>query len=81
LRVHLVPSAKRTGVDGVHGDRLKVRVAARPVEGEANAALCEFLAAAFGVARRNVELVSGRASRAKTLCVRSPSLRPDRDWG
>jgi uncharacterized protein (TIGR00251 family) len=82
LRVHVVTGAKRTMADGVHGDRLKIRVAARPVDGEANLALCDFIAASFGVPKRGVVLLSGAASRAKTLRVIAPVLRPDRSgWG
>ena len=80
LRVHVVPGAKHTMVDGIHGDRLKIRLAARPVDGEANTALCEFVAASFGVPKRSVVLISGSRSRAKTLRVIAPALRPDRGW-
>jgi uncharacterized protein (TIGR00251 family) len=80
LRVHVVPGARRTAPDGIHGNRLKIRLAARPIDGEANAALCEFVAAAFGVPKRSVVLMSGVTSRAKTLRVDGPVLRPDRAW-
>ena len=80
LRVHVVPGARRTALDGIHGDRLKIRLAARPVDGEANAALREFIAASFGVPKRNVSLTSGTTSRTKTLRVLAPALRPDRKW-
>ena len=80
LRVHVVPGAKRTALDGFHGGRLKIRLAARPIDGEANTALCEFIAASFGVPKRNVTLISGTTSRAKALRVLAPVLRPDRAW-
>ena len=60
--------------------RLKIRIAAPAVEGRANDALVEFLAASFGVPRRNVALVRGETGRCKTLRVASPGARPDRDW-
>ena len=80
LRVHAQPGAKLTEVVGVHGDSLKIRLAAPAVEGKANEALIAFLAESFGVARRNVEIVRGQSARRKTLVVTQPAVRPDREW-
>ena len=84
LMLHVQPGAKRTEVVGIHGDgaaaRLKIRLGAPPVEGKANAELLRFLAAAFGVAQRAVLLLRGEASRQKTVQVKRPVLRPDREW-
>jgi hypothetical protein len=80
LTIHAQPGAKRTEVAGVHGDCLKIRLAAPAVEGRANDALIAFLAASFGVPRRNVTLVRGETGRRKTLRIASPAARPDRDW-
>ena len=63
------PGAKRSEFAGRHGERIKLRLAAPPVEGKANAALIEFLADYFGVPRRNVSIVSGVKSRAKRVAV------------
>ena len=56
--LHVQPGAKRTEVAGIHGEgaaaRLKIRLAAPPVDGKANAELLRFLAAAFGVPQRAV---------------------------
>jgi uncharacterized protein len=80
LELHCQPGAKRTEVVGTHGSALKIRLAAPPVEGRANEALIEFLAASFGVPRRNVTLVRGETGRAKTVHIASPAARPDRHW-
>jgi uncharacterized protein (TIGR00251 family) len=72
LRVHAVPGAKLTQVHGTHGDSLRVRVHARPVEGAANAALLEFLAAELQVPRGRCVLVSGERSREKRVLVQRP---------
>ena len=80
LSLHVQPGAAHTSVEGEHGDALKLRLAAAPVEGKANAELVRWLARAFGVPRRNVVLLRGETSRAKVLRIVAPSLRPDRDW-
>jgi len=85
LELRVQPGARRTEVAGVHGAgaqaRLKVRLAAPPVDGKANAELVRFLAAAFAVPLRAVTLLRGEASRQKTVLVARPVLRPDRGWG
>jgi uncharacterized protein (TIGR00251 family) len=68
--VRVVPRASKSALAGEHGGALKVRVAAPPVEGAANEELARFLSKAFGVAARDVEIVSGRASKTKRVRVR-----------
>ena len=80
LNLHVQPGARRTEVAGVHGDALKIRLAAPPVDGKANAALLRYLAQAFGVPQRAVTLVRGEASRQKIVRIGAPRLRPDRTW-
>ncbi len=67
--MHAQPGAKKTGVAGVHGEALKVRLAAPPVEGKANEALIAFVAERLDLRRAEVELVRGETSRDKTLRV------------
>lgn len=67
--VRVQPRASRSGIEGVHGDALKVRLSAPPVEGAANEALVALLADALGVARRGVRVVSGASSRSKVVEV------------
>jgi uncharacterized protein (TIGR00251 family) len=63
------PGAKRSEFAGRHGERIKLRLAAPPVEGKANAALIEFLAEYFGVPRRNVTILAGVKSRSKRVAI------------
>src|SRR5687768_8335774 len=77
LRVHAQPGARRTEVLGLHGDALKIRVAAPALEDRANEALAEFLAARLGVPRRNVALLSGARSRAKRFAIAGATLPPE----
>jgi uncharacterized protein (TIGR00251 family) len=67
LDLHVQPGASRTEFAGKHGERLKVRLQARALEGQANEALIEFLAAHFRVPRRNVRILSGLKSRQKRV--------------
>lgn len=69
LVVHAQPGAGRTQITGRHGDALKIRVAAPPEHGRANAALVKVLADAFGVDVAGVELVAGDASRTKRFRI------------
>ena len=65
VRVH--PGSRQPGVGGSHDGMLVVRVAERAVDGKATAAVVDAVAVAFGIAKRDVVLVSGAASRTKTL--------------
>lgn len=69
LTVHVVPRAARTEVVGRHGDAVKIRLAAPPVDGAANDELVRFLAERLGVARRAVTLRAGTTVRRKTVVV------------
>ena len=80
LDLHVQPGAKRTEVAGRHGGRIKVRLAAPPVDGAANDELVRFLAEAFGVPKRSVTIVGGATSRMKRVRIVSPALRPDAGW-
>lgn len=69
LTLHVQPGAKQTGFAGPHGAAMKLRLAAAPVEGRANAALCAFLAEFCGVPRSAVTLLSGESARAKRVRI------------
>ena len=69
LFVHAQPGAKRSEVAGLHGEALKVRIAAPALEDRANAALIAFIAERLGVPRRNVTIVAGERSREKRVRV------------
>jgi uncharacterized protein (TIGR00251 family) len=69
LEVLVQPRASRTRVVGVHDGRLKVQLAAPPVDGEANAAQVEFLAEALSARRSDVSIERGDTGRRKTVRV------------
>ena len=72
LDLHVQPGAKRSEFAGKHGERLKVRLAAPPVDGKANAELIDFLAGQYGVPKRNVSIESGLSSRQKRVAIWKP---------
>lgn len=72
LRLHVQPGAKKSEMVGIHGDRLKVRLKAPPVDGKANAELIRFIAEFFNLKLKDVEIISGERSRQKD--VRIPKI-------
>ena len=74
LAIKAIPNAPRHQVMGWLGDALKVKVHAPPVEGRANAALCEFLAETLGLPRRAVTVLRGDTSRQKLVRIDGLSL-------
>lgn len=70
LRIQVQPKASKTEVTGVHGDRLKIRIAAPPVDGAANEELLRFLKKKLGVPASQITLLRGHTSKMKdVLCV------------
>lgn len=78
LQLHVQPGASRTGIAGLHGDALKVRVAAPPAEGRANKELLDYLAEVLGVPRARIAVVKGETGRRKTLIVQGIELQEAR---
>jgi len=69
LTLHIQPGAKKTEFAGRHGDALKIRLAAPPVDGKANEALIKFVAETLKLPKSAVNLKSGQTSRRKVLEV------------
>jgi len=77
LTLHIQPGAKRSEVVGLHGDALKIRLAAPPIEGRANEALLRFIADSFDVPLRQIELLRGTQSRHKMVRVTGSKVEPE----
>jgi uncharacterized protein len=73
LELHVQPGASRSEFAGKHGERIKVRLAARAVDGKANEALIEFLAGYYKVPKRSVRIESGLKSRQKRVVIEGVS--------
>ncbi|MDY0065110.1 MAG: DUF167 domain-containing protein [Steroidobacteraceae bacterium] len=69
--MYVQPRAARTVVAGMHDGAIKIRLAAPPVDGAANAALVEFIAERLGLAKARVRIVAGQSSRRKIVEVES----------
>ena len=69
LSLHVQPGARKTEIAGLHGEALKIRLAAPPVDGKANECLIGFLADRLGIAKSSIELVGGATSRAKRVSI------------
>jgi len=77
IAVQAQPNAKRTEVAGPHGDALRIRLAAPPLEGRANDCLVAFVAERLGVKRGAVSVVQGETSRRKLLAVTAAARAED----
>ncbi len=69
----VVPNASRAGVVGVHGDRVKIRVASPPEKNKANAAVIDLMRKVTGV--RRVEITRGRTGRHKTVLLQGVTIK------
>jgi len=76
LRIHVQPGARSDEVVGLHGDALKIRLAAPALEGRANARLLRFLANLFSVPLQQVILTHGASGRLKQISVHAPKNIP-----
>lgn len=76
LTLYIQPGAKRTELAGLHGDALKIKLAAPPVEGRANRVLLKFLAERFQVPLCHVSIKQGEHSRHKVIEIYRPALPP-----
>ncbi len=77
LRVYVQPRASRDEIVGPHGDSLKIRITAPPVDGKANAHLLKYLAGLFGVNRKQIELAGGNNGRNKLFRIHQPARLPE----
>jgi uncharacterized protein len=76
LDVHVQPRASKDEIVGYHGNRLKIRITAPPVDGKANQHLSAFLAGVFQVPKRDVVLLAGETGRDKRFRIIAPGVMP-----
>jgi uncharacterized protein (TIGR00251 family) len=76
LNLHLQPNASKDGWVGLHGDRLKLRISAPPIDGKANQHLIAWLAKEFGVSKTACTLLCGDSGRQKKVAIQTPQRFP-----
>lgn len=69
IDIYVQPRASKSEIAGLHDGRIKIRLAAAPVDGAANAELVSFVAQRLGIAKSKVRVVAGESSRRKVLEV------------
>ena len=74
LSVHIQPNASTTECVGIHGDSIKIRVAAPPVDGAANDELIQFLARRLSIPVTSVQIKSGAAGRHKRVLLKGATV-------
>jgi hypothetical protein len=77
LNLHVQPKASKDEWCGLHGDRLKLRIKAPPVDGKANQYLLKFIAGEFAVSKSACKLISGESGRDKRIAIHAPSQSPE----
>ena len=75
LSVHVQPKASTTECVGIHGDALKIRVAAPPVDGAANDELIRFLARSLSMPSMSIQIYSGASGRHKRILVKGATAQ------
>ena len=69
LQLHIQPNSSKDEIMGLHGGRLKIKIKAQPIEGEANSALIDYLSVVFKISKKKIFLLQGESSRQKKILV------------
>ena len=69
LHLHIQPGSSKNEILGLHGGRLKIKIKAQPIEGEANSALIDYLSEVLKISRKKIILIQGESSRQKKILV------------
>jgi uncharacterized protein (TIGR00251 family) len=77
LDIQVQPGAKQNQIVRLHNHRLKIRIAAPPIEGKANRLLLKYVSEMFKVRRTMIKIVSGETRRDKRLSITAPQMLPE----
>ena len=69
LTLFIQPRSSRNQIDGIHGEALKIKLTAPPVEGAANKMCREFLAGLFKIPKTAISIISGETGRNKRVLI------------
>lgn len=73
LRLHCLPNAPKTQIVGIHGESLKLKIHAPPVDGKANLEIIRFFAEELGLPKNRLDILSGEKSKGKSLRIQGLS--------
>lgn len=79
FKVFVQPRSAKNQISGLHGDALKIRITAPPVNGAANTMCVKYLAKCLDVPRSSLEIISGRSGRTKQILYRSKTGNYEKD--
>lgn len=74
IKIHVVPNSSKTQIVGDHGDRLKIKIKAPPVDGKANEEVIDFLCEKLGIKKNQAELLTGQASKSKNILLKIENI-------
>jgi uncharacterized protein (TIGR00251 family) len=74
IQLHVIPNASKTEIVGTHGEALKIKIKAPPVDGKANQAIVSFFSEFLNVAKSKIEILRGDKSKTKSLLIRGIGL-------
>jgi len=74
MNVLVQPRASKNELVGIHGDCLKIKVTAPPVENQANKKICEYLSRLIGISKRKIEVIKGQKMRVKKVRISDSTL-------
>lgn len=77
LKLHVQPNAKENKVIGLHGESLKLKIKAPPVDNKANKEVTLFLSKEFNISKSSIELTAGQTSREKRFLIKEPEVLPE----
>ncbi|MEY3218853.1 MAG: hypothetical protein RIT27_210 [Pseudomonadota bacterium] len=77
LYVQIQPKSSKDEVVGIRGETLKIKITAPPIDGKANAHLCNWIAKLFDVPKSRVSILKGETHKIKTLLIKQPQQLPD----
>jgi len=78
FKVFVQPRSSKNTISGLHGDALKIRLTAPPVDNAANKMCIQFLAKTLQISKSSIEIVSGHTSRTKMVLLRYMDEKPTR---
>ena len=78
IKIKVEPRSSKSGIVGPYGDALKVKLNSPPVEGRANKELIDVLAAELGIAKKDIEIISGQSSKKKTVRLHGIATVPEK---